>query len=167
MLDRISQRLDTLVDRAARPRAPTYRADIGVVAGGAGYAAELVGSPFKVVRVHRVFVAKPSVEVTIRLIKAKRASTVGTSTNATAVALDSQSPDATATVKLFTAAPTAGAAIGDVFEAVVGTGDVVWEDFADVGQGGLVLRGSDQALGVNVSAAATLVGYIEWSESED
>ena len=154
----------SVTERSPFRRFPTYRADIGVVAGGAGYAAEIIVPSKTAVFVTQVFFAKPSVAVTMRLIKASTNSTGGTSTNATIVRMDEEARGSRATVRLFTGAPTAGTALGDVFELAVGTGDIVWEEFGNREGQYLKLHGPREALGVNVSGAATIVGYIEWIE---
>lgn len=141
---------------------PTFVVDIGVVAGGAGYAAELRCNNGRTLRINSVWFSKPSVQVTLRLIKASTPSTGGTSTNGTVVGMKGGGgPDGRAL--LFTAAPTAGTAIGDVFEMVVGTTDNVEIAFGDNDTEALELEGTE-ALGVNVSAAATIVGRIVFQE---
>lgn len=142
----------------------TYQLDIGVVAAGAGYAAEIYPTGARVIYITEVHLNKPSVNVTLRLIKASTRSTGGTSTTPTPTALDSTQAVSQATVKLFTAVPTAGTAIGDLFDLAMATGDVVWQEFGNNNTKPLVLRGSGDALAVNVSAAATIAGYIRWVE---
>ena len=164
-LDAVRKLLDrrlSLLDRL-----PTYRAEIGVVAGAAGYAAEIFCNTGRKIHIQQVYFSKPSVQITMRLIKASTLSTGGTSTDSAVVPLDSRSAiSSSARVKLFTGAPTAGTAIGDVFEEVVGTGDVLWEEFGHLlSNRPLTLHGEDnEALAVNVSGAVTIVGYIEFSE---
>lgn len=141
---------------------PTFAVDIGVAAGGAGYAAELRGVEGKRLRVKSVWFSKPSAQVTLRLIKALSKTTDGTSTGGTVVRLG-VGEGSQARVLLFTAAPTAGVAIGDVFEMVVATTDNVEVTFGDNDTEPLEIGGSE-ALGVNVSAAATIVGRIVFEE---
>ena len=143
------------------PPHPTFAVDIGVVAGGAGYAAELIPGGRRV-QVKSVWFSKPSVAVTFRLIKASSPSTVGTSTSGTVVRLGAGG-GAYANVKLFTGAPTAGIAIGDVFEMAVATDGSVEVTFGDNGTEPLELTAT-QALGINVSAACTVVGRIVFQE---
>ena len=148
------------------PPSPTFRVEIGVVAGGAGFAAELIPGSRRKVTVHAVYFSKPSASVTMRLLKNSSPSTGGTSTESAITPLDRNSPHlGTTKCKLFTAVPTAGTQVGsDLFEGVIGTQDVLYEEFGHIGQSPLVLRGSDESLAVNVSGAATIVGYIEFSE---
>ena len=141
---------------------PTYVVDIGVVAGGAGYAAELLASG-KRLRIKSVFFSKPSAAVTFRIIKALAGSSGGTSTNGTIVAMKGGGGGVSARVNLFTAAPTAGTAIGDVFEMAMATDGSVDVSFGDNGTEPLEIEGR-QALGINVSAAATIVGRIVFQE---
>lgn len=140
---------------------PTYSVDIGVVAGGAGYAAELIPGGVPVV-VKSIWFSKPSAAITYRVIKASTPSTAGTSTDGVAVRHGGAST-ARARTKLFTAAPTAGVAIGDLFAMAVGTGDNVDLVFGDNGTEPLVIEGNER-LGINVSAAATIVGRIVFQE---
>ena len=149
------------------PKPPTYRVEIGVVAGGAGFAAELIPGTGRKLTIHAVYFSKPSVAVTMRLLRNARASTLGTSTEGPITPLDGSFDRSGAICKLFTAAPTAGTQLGsDLFEGVIGTGDVLYEEFGQNGQNPLVLRGADETLGINVSAAVTIVGYIEFSEEK-
>lgn len=150
------------------PKPPTYRVEIGVVAGGAGFAAELIPGEGMKLTVHAVYFSKPSVSVTLRLLKNRTPSSGGTSTVSETTPLDSAFPlRGNTSCKIFTAAPTAGEQVGtDLFEGVIGTGDVLFEEFGQNGQSPLVLRDRRQTLAVNVSAAATIVGYIEFSEEK-
>ena len=150
-------------------RAPTFRVEIGVVAAGAGFAAELIPGVGKGLKVHALYFSKPSVQVTLRLLKNSTPSTDGTSSDGPITPLDSRFPvSGGERCKLFTAAPTAGIQVGsDLFEGVIGTGDILYEEFGQNGQSPLVLRGSLETLGVYVSAAATIVGYIEFSEAKN
>ena len=159
MLKRILAVLQA-IERLLTP-ARTFAVDIGVVAGGAGYAAELRAEGTRL-RVRSVWFSKPSVQVTLRLIKASSGSSGGTSTRGTVVAMQGGG-GADNRVLLFTAAPTAGAAIGDVFEMVIAATDNVEVVFGDNGTQPLELTGTE-ALGINVSAAATIVGRIVFEE---
>lgn len=140
---------------------PTFVADIGVVGSGAGYAAELLANGERL-RVKSVWFSKPSAQVTLRLIRAATASSGGTSTQADVIGMKG-GVQSSARLLLFTAVPTAGTALGDVFEMVVGTGDNVEVLFGDDGTEPLEIEGR-QALAVNVSAAATIVGRIVFQQ---
>ena len=146
----------------AAPAAPTYRVEIGVVAP-VGFAAELIPGTGRKITVKAFYTSKPSAVVTIRLIKNRTPSSGGTSSNSTIVPMDSTYPS-DSTCKLFTGAPTAGVAVGDVFERVMETTDDVYEEFGINGAAPLVLYGPGETLAVNASAIATLVGYIEFTE---
>ena len=153
-----------IVTTRPEPKPPTHRVEIGVVAGGAGFAAELIPGVDRKLIVHAVYFSKPSAAVTLRLLKNSSPSSGGTSTNGAVTPLDSGF-SSRATCKLFTAAPTAGTQVGsDLFEGVIQTTEVLYEEFGQNGQNLLVLRGANETLAVNVSAAATIVGYIEFSE---
>ena len=140
-----------------------FRAEIGVVAG-VGFAAELIPPAGTKIIVHGVFFTKPSALVTVRLIKNSSASTDGTSTNSTIIPLDSARGSRGATVKLFTVVPTAGTSVGDLAEQVMDTTDWFWFPFGVDGEPPLVLHGSGETLAINVSAIATIAGFISWSE---
>lgn len=142
-----------------------FRADIGVVAAS-GFAAEII-PPAAVanvtVVVHGIFISKPTALITVRIIKNETASTGGTSTNAVIVPLGAYDSRGT-TVKIFTVAPTAGAALGDLAEHVVDTTDWMFFPFGEHGEAPLELYYPTDTLAVNVSAAATITGYIAFSE---
>ena len=162
MISQILAAVQAIERRLTPPR--TLMVDIGVVAGGAGYAAELLCNRGPVLRVKSVWFSRPSVQVTLRLIVAEAASTGGTLTNGIAVPMrGSRTLSTDNRVRLFTAAPTAGTAIGDIFEAVVPTDGNIEILFGENGEEPLELSGSE-ALGINVSGAATIVGRITFQE---
>lgn len=147
----------------AVPAFPSFRADIGV-AGVSGVAAEIIPGD-AIVRVHGVFIAKPTALVTVRLIKNYTASTGGTSTNAVVVPLDStKAPSKATVVKLFTAAPTAGTALGDLAEYVMDTTDWMYFRFGADGEQPVILNNPRETLHVNINATATITGFIAWTE---
>lgn len=163
--DRRPIRVDSLGYLLPPPPRPGFRASIAVAAP-AGFGAELIpGATVKCI-VRGVFVSKPTVQTTVRLIKNRTASSGGTSTNATIVPLDSTHAAAGTTVKIFTAAPTAGTAVGDIAEFILETTDWMWFGFGEHGEPPLVLKGSSETLAVNFGTAATIDGYIAWSEEQ-
>ena len=148
-----------------RPVVPRlYRADITVV-GLAGNVVELterLGSK-TLIRVLQVFFSKPSAATTLVMRVQANLDSGGTSTLGTIVPLNSTIPSA-ARIKLYTGAPTLGTLLGSVFSAAIATGDVFTEDFsAEVGNG-LLLKQGRPAFALNLSADATIRGYITWSE---
>jgi len=149
---------------AIEPKSPMFRTELGVIAAGAGFAAELIPGKGKKLTVYAVYFSKPSVAITLRLLKNSSPSTGGTATNSPITSLDSAFASSSQ-CKIFTAAPTAGAQLGgDLFEGVIATTEVLYEEFGQHGQNPLVLRDSSETLGVYVSGAVTIVGYIEFSE---
>lgn len=146
---------------------------------GAMDAACLVGSATRTVKVIRVAVngvnttAQSSV---VNLVKRTAASTGGTSTNATAVNLDSLDAAATATFTGYTVANTPGAGVA-MRAAAIGFGPataaatlpLVWDFNAQLLQKPLVLRGVAQAACVNFPNAFTTSGTlldvdVTWTE---
>ena len=148
-----------------RPIGNTYVTSFNHAAGGAGSAFELLGTATKTVRVLEVAIMNPSTSIDVSIKKLSAASTGGTSTAGTAIPLDASNPAATATSKLYTAAPTQGTAVGSLVDAVaVGTsGKLQWEGNR-LGAQPLVLRGVAQVMAVHVSAAATVKGWVVWTE---
>ncbi len=151
---------------ALRPAPPPcFTVVIGVVAGGAGYAVEVLPNASKRLRIKEVFFSKPSVQVTMRLIKASQRSAGGTSTDGVIVSMSSRD-GVSAQVKLFTGAPTAGTAIGDAFSMVVAATDNVDVTYGQHGEKPMEIRGAE-AFAVNVSGAATIAGFIRFEEVPD
>lgn len=147
----------------------TYRVVFADLAGPAGVAVVLPGSATRIIRVTKVQIAKPSVaQAPLRMRKTSTAHTGGTSTTPTPVPLDSGNPAASAVLRLYTVVPAGGGAVvGAVFDADIATTEIVLEEFGSLqsqdGQA-LVLRGVAEGLAIQLSAAATLNGYLEWTE---
>ena len=144
---------------------PTYRADFsGVVGAGSGNLVEIawVSGTVKILAIH---FAKPSATSTLVIRKQSAASTGGTSANTTIVPLDSGFSAATATVKQFTAVPTAGTLVGNVYKNTIATTDTLLEEFGPRSGAPIVLRSAGQSVAINVDVACTPGGgYIEWTE---
>lgn len=165
--DPLGQRRPLRVDAAGYllppPPLPTFRAQIGV-AGPAGVAAELIPGAGVRLHVRSVFITKPTVATAVTLIKQSTATTGGTSTNATIGPLDSAKAASGSRIKLFTGAPTAGTSVGSLAIHTLETTDWMLFTFGENGAGPLVLNTPNQTLAVSLGTAATIVGYIEWSE---
>lgn len=164
--DRRPIRVDSLGYLLPPPPRAGFRANIAVVAGGSGFAVELVPGAGIRCFVHSVFLTKPTVSITTNLIKNSTASTGGTSTNGAKIPTDSQKPASGTLVKLFTAIPTAGTAVGTLALCVLDPTDWMQFIFGADGEPPLVLHGPSETLAVNVSAAATIAGFIAWSEEQ-
>jgi len=149
----------------------TYRVAFKGLVALTGVAVRILGSATKIVRVTKVQIAKPSVaQAPLHMVKCSTAPVDGTSTNPAGIPLDSAFDAATAVVDLYTAAPTGGAEVGtgSLFEGDIGVGDVVYETFGDEQlTQTVVLRGILQTLEIDISAGATIDGYIEWTEEPD
>lgn len=130
----------------------TYITSFSAVAA-IGTAVEVIGSATKTVKVWEIFVEKPSVAATFLVRKHSSASTGGSSTNQTIVPCEDLDAAATAVVKAFTAAPTAGTLLGNVWTTQMAT-----TEREDILYGGgrtkpITLRGTSQTLTVNTNVA--------------
>jgi len=158
----------------------TYRAVFADLNAAAGIAVILEGAANTIVRLKTVHIDVPAAaQAPLRIVKYSTAATIGTRTTPAGVPLDSGSPAARATFGLYTAAPTAGAAVGDLFNddilalapgaGVYYRGDKVHEEFGkgDSSQD-VVLRGVLEAVGILLIAGSNpLNGYLEWTEEPD
>ncbi len=153
---------------------PTYRATFADLNAPAGIAIRIAGAVGMVVRIKTVHVDVPAANQTPLIIgKYSTAPTDGTATSPQSVPLDSNSDAARAIVRMYTAAPTAGTLVGEVFEDDIFTvaaagyrGDRVHEEFGR-GDGGeaLILRSAAENVAVVLGAGSNpLNGYIEWTE---
>lgn len=169
-------------------RKPTYRAaTIAVLVAAASAAPFLIieGSATKKVTIQRVilsgFTLTAVAYATIEARKYSTAASGGTSTNLTQVNCDSNDAAPTLNaIRVYTAAPTAGTLDGNVdarrtlmqatTAAAAGIPDDRMDfDFRNQGEaGGIVLRGTSQALGFGFLAApgsATSMSVsVEWTE---
>jgi hypothetical protein len=173
LLQRIAQRLTTLVNGSFRT---TYRiAGIVTPAASATDVVTLSGGT-RTVRITRATFSASLASAgvgSIALIKRSVANAGGTSTTPAAVALDSTNAAATATVRVYTANPSAlGTAVGNIGlrAALYNTGtaqpDRVSFEFGDQYKQAVVLRGSSELLAFNVAAASPAAAFyeIEWTE---
>lgn len=153
---------------------PTYRATFADLNAVIGVAVRIAGATGMVVRVKTVHIDVPIANQTPLIIaKYSTAPTDGTATSPQSVPLDSNSDAARATVRIYTAAPTAGTLVGEVFEDDIlildndaYRGDRVHEEFGK-GDGGeaLTLRSATETVGIVLMANCNpLNGYIEWTE---
>jgi hypothetical protein len=144
----------------------------------------ITGSGSKTVYIHKITVTGNKTahsQELVTLLKRSTANSGGTSTTRTAVSYDSDSAAATATVRAYTANPTLGTLIGEIFSRRVsfpvqtptnaqGNGGTVvpwiWE-YSQIGQP-ITLRGATQVLSVNLNGVTLTGGIlqcsIEWSE---
>lgn len=160
---------DLTVREAAQLRAlgrQSYRLTFAGLVAVAGVAVQIVGAAGRIVRVTRIQFSKPSVaQAPLIFTKNSAAATGGTSTTPTLVPLDSKNEPAEAVVRLYTAAPTPGAAVGNIYDADHSTSDVLFGTFSgEQHTQDTVLRGAAEALTIVLQAAATINGYIEWTE---
>ncbi len=160
--DAFGLRVATLPATGAAPA--TYRVDFGGLVGLVGNIVEIAGSATRTVRLNYIFVPKPTAQITLIGRKQSAASVGGTSTTPVPVPLDSANAAATAVVSLYTAAPAAGALVGNVVSMVIGVNDIFREFFGQNSVQQVVLRGVNQTFALNIDAGATVRGYLEWTE---
>lgn len=141
------------------------------------------GSATKTIRIQSIVVSGITLTavayINIGLKKYSTAASVGTSTTLTGVPLDSASAAATATVKAYTAIPTAGTTVGDISArrvlgqattaAAAGITQMVDFDFSPSGDStSPILRGTAQGIGLYfITAPATTISClvrVEWTE---
>jgi len=144
----------------------TYRVTFADLVAVVGVAVQIIGGANNIIRVTKVQFSKPSgAQAPLIFTKNSAAATGGTSTTPTPVPLDSADAVAEAVVRLYTALPTPGASVGNVYDADHATSDVLFETFGDEqNTQGLVLRGVAEALTIVLQADATINGYLEWTE---
>ena len=153
---------------------PTYRATFADLVALSGIAVRIAGAANMVIRIKTIHVDVPAADQDPLIIrKYSTAPADGTSGAATRTPLDSANDAARATVLLYTAAPTEGTLVGEVFEDNIYTvdndayrGDRVHENFGK-GDGceSLVLRSAAENVGILLEANSNpLNGYIEWTE---
>lgn len=139
----------------------TYYVNFSFAAAGSGNAFEIVWAS-TVVRILELYITKPSVQITAVLRKQSAASTGGTSVAQTIVPADSGNAAGSgfATVNAYTAVPTAGTLVGNIFSDVMAPTDRI--DFRperNLGQP-IVLRAAGESLALNVDGAVSLRGML-------
>ena len=154
-----------VVKQASSSLPATYRASFSFAAVS-GDALVLFGVAGKVIKVTEIVIAKPSAQETVLIVKRGTVDSGGTSTLQTVIPLDSNDPLSATPVRAYTAAPTAGASLGNIARCVVAATDVLEITFGDKGKY-LTLRAANECLAINVDATATLPGYIEWTEGAE
>jgi hypothetical protein len=160
----------------------TYRASITALASAASATDifTLTGSASKTIRVTRLEISgqqTTAAAAQVIVLVRSTANTGGTSTNPTAVPHDSNSPAASATINAYTANPTTGSLVGNIYAgyvflaapgtATVGSDKVVF-DYGNRPAQAIVLRGTGQVLAVNLNGVTVTGGAfdinVEWSE---
>lgn len=140
--------------------AATYQAALNFT-GAAGQVLELRGSGSSTSRITKVVIELGASD-TLTVTKQSAASTGGTSSDATAVPLDSNNSAANMIVRTYTVAPTPGAAVGNI---VVLIGTSFTFDFGTDNKQEVVLNAATQTLGFDLAAGTTITGYVEWTEA--
>lgn len=150
------------------PNAPdkTYRTAYSIACGGSGDCATIYFTS-KAIKVREVFISKPSVGITVSLIVRSTADSGGTlGTVPTAVSMDPNDVAATATLAVYTAAPTAGTSVGLIGLLTLASTDTWVRPFGMVNSKPLILSAAAQGLAINVSGAATITVNLEWTEAQ-
>ena len=139
----------------------TYRASFTVACGGAGDCVTIspVSHP---VSIRQIWISKPTNAITVSLILRKTADTGGTSTAGAGFPLDDSDAAATPSIKLYTVAPTAGTAIGTLMAQPLATTDTLVETLGTSNDKPAILN--TQNFAISVSGAATIQGYVEWTQ---
>ena len=140
----------------------------------------ITGSASKTIRVTQVrfsAVQTTASQVGVVLLRRSTADTGGTSTAPTAVSYDTNNAAATATLAAYTANPTTGTLVGNLYgqrvfvpgAATASDAQGLSETFGDFGQQPLVLRGVAQQLAINLAGVTVTGGSanitVEWTES--
>ena len=146
----------------AAPDSPSYRAAFSLAAVS-GDAVVVFGNSARKIRVLEIGIAKPTVGQTVLINKRSTNTTGGTSTTTTNVAGDISSPPSGTTIRIYTAAGTAGTLAGTIARCVVATSDVLIFDFRSEP---VIMRTADECLAVNVDATGTLPGWLVWNEED-
>ena len=133
----------------------TYMTSFSSVAAGQGHCVEVIGSASKTVKVWEVFIEKPTAEATFTLCKQSTADSGGSSSTPTIVPADSTNAAATAVVKAYTVAPTAGSLVGCVWNTVMATTEREDILFGGASTQPVTLRGVAQTLTINTTVAGT------------
>lgn len=151
--------------QAHSPRLKTFRATFNVAAGAAGTAVEVLGPTSGSSEILEIYLTKPSAAVTLTINKRSAASTGGTAGTApTLVPNDATFAAATSVVKIFTGDPTEGTLVGEVFRRTFATTDDVAITYGTGIDGPFTLNAAAQALTIETSAAATIVGHVVFLE---
>jgi hypothetical protein len=160
----------------------TYRASVTALASAASATDifTLTGSASKTIRVTRLEISgqqTTAAAAQVVVLVRSTADTGGTHSAPTIVPFDSNSPAASATVLSYTANPTVGNLVGNLFAgyvflaapatATVGSDKVIL-DYGNRPSQAIVLRGTSQVLAVNLNGATVTGGAfdinIEWTE---
>ena len=141
---------------------PTYSA-VFSHAAVSGDSVVIFGVANKRIKLREIGIVKPTAQQTCTLIKRSSLDTGGTSTLATIPPMESGDAPS-ATVRLYTAAPTAGTSVGTSRYAIVATGDVMIWSFDRPGVKPPTLKRDDECLALNVDATGSIYGWLEWTE---
>lgn len=141
----------------------------------------ITGTASKTVKITKMWISGVQTTagvITTLMIKRSTANSGGTSASVTAVAHDSNNSSATATVLQYTANPTTGTTVGNVWSgkhsvpaaATAGIGGFcgVLVDFVELYGQPVVLRGTSQVLAINLNSVTLTGGSIHcgvtWTE---
>lgn len=172
--------VDAVTTISPRSSSYTYAATVTALspASSATDIFTITGSSSKIVYVKKIVISYSSVSSTNTnaiLIKRSSANSGGTSTVRTAVPYYSTNPAATATVRAYTANPTLGTSVGQVFSyKLFSTGgsnvlpQVTVITFGDNASQPIVLSGTSEVLAINLNgvtiSSSTANITIEWIE---
>ena len=172
----------TLIVKDQRQHRRTYNAAFSVVAASSATdIVEIIGSSSKTVLIHKITISGSQTtggQVPVYIIKRSTAASGGTSTNPTLVprsTIFAEGTAATAAIKVYTANPTTGTAVGNIWVGGIGipaatASDTPIKDI-DFNLTGapVLLSGTSQTLCINLNGATysgnTFNMTVEWSET--
>lgn len=161
----------TYISSSAAFSPPATPTDVFTITGGIG----------KVTRILRVGISTIQTTAGINtwfLVKRSTANSGGTSSAITAVPCDSANGSAVSSVLSYTANPSTGTSVGNVWSGRISSPDVAAVgtqspftiiDFIDLFGQPLVLRGTSQVIAWNFAGAAlpaglSVIGFVQWTE---
>ena len=174
----ITDKTGATITKDQRQHRRTYNAAFTVsAANSATDIVEIIGSSTKTVLVHRITISGTQTTgglVPVYIIKRSSAASAGTSTNPTYVPRDANQVAATAAIKVYTANPTIGSSVGNIWlglvpvTATTGSAPVTDIDFNLTGTP-ILLSGTSQTLCINLNGVTysgnTFYITVEWSET--
>jgi hypothetical protein len=143
---------------------PTYIVSFANLAAVAGNAIQLACIANKNLALLEFYLDKPGVAINVVMRRQSTADSAGTSTTPTPVVLDTKDPAASAVVKLYTAAPTQGTLVGNLFHCNLDPAAYEKIDVRFNNGQPAVLHGAAETFAWTVDASGALTGFLKWCE---
>lgn len=146
--------------------AKSYVVSFDGLAAPNGIFFELPGVSGTTISIIDIYFYKPSVEVAFRARRLSSVGTGGTSTTPTPIRFKTSDGASAATPKLYTVAPTGGAAAVGNFVNIdpVTAGDSQGFTYGDLSSEPITIV-NGESFALTVDAAATVYGYVRWTEA--